>query len=145
MGTEFDKVAEQPHDRYNRVPVDLVAMLQTRSFDRRKADPKFQKQDDRIKKYAERKARHTISLNEDKFKNEFVPDEDEMADGDRKPRRKPAGDAKEKDKEKKKFHERLAWESDYYNDEVLRIVGDYLTLGSKALVSAPVRVHQAER
>ena len=48
------------------------------------------------------------------------------------------GQAKAKDK-KKAPHRTPAWESDYYNDEIVRIVADYLTLGSKALVSAPVR------
>ena len=94
------------------MPADLVARLETRSWDRRKADPKFQKQDERIKKYAERKARHPISLNEEKFRAEFVSDE-EAAEG-------KAEEAK-KDK-KKKYHERAAWEPDYYNDEVVRIV-----------------------
>jgi carboxyl-terminal processing protease len=128
---KFDQVPARKHDMYNRVPADLVAALETRSWDRRKADPKFQKQDDRIKKYAERKARHTISLNEAKFRAEFVPLDEDGRDGD--------DAAKAKDK-RKRFHERPAWESDYYNDEIVRIVSDYLTLGSKALVSAPVRV-----
>jgi carboxyl-terminal processing protease len=147
---KFDKVAEQPHDRYNRVPADLVALLETRSLDRRKADPKFQKRDERIKKYAERKARHTISLNEAKFRSEFVPDEDGDGETKLKTREGAAKEAKDNDKDKakdekkKKYHERAAWEPDYYNDEVVRIVTDYLTLGSKALVSAPVRV-QADR
>src|SRR4051812_41788534 len=65
---KFDKVPAQPHDMYNRVPADLVASLESRSWDRRKADPKFQKRDERIKKYADRKAKHQISLNEDKFR-----------------------------------------------------------------------------
>jgi carboxyl-terminal processing protease len=125
---KFDKVAARPHDHYNRVPADVVAMLESRSWDRRKADPKFQKLDDRIRKYAERKARHTISLNEAKFKSEFVSDDEDGKNDDDKPK---------KDK-RKRFHEKPAWESDFYNDEVLRIVGDYLTLGSKAIVSAPV-------
>ncbi|GAC1466142.1 MAG: carboxy terminal-processing peptidase [Isosphaeraceae bacterium] len=133
---KFDKVEERKHDMYNRVPPDLISVLETRSWDRRKADPKFQKQDERIKKYAERKARHTISLNETKFKAEFVPDED----GDGKP-----DEDKPKTKEKRKrFHEKSVWEPDYYNDEVMRIVADYLTLGSKVLVAAPVRA-QASR
>jgi carboxyl-terminal processing protease len=134
---KFDKVAALPHDQFNRVPNDLVAQLETRSWDRRKADPKFQKQEERIKKYAERKARHAISLNEKKFRAEFIPDEDEDKndDGD--------GNGKAKDKTKKKFTEHPAWDSNYYNDEVVRIVSDYLTLGSKVLAAAPVRA--AER
>lgn len=124
---KFDKIAEQKHDQYNRVPAELVARLDTRTLDRRKADVKFQKQAERIKKYAERKARHQISLNEEKFKAEFIGDDDDNKD-----------DEKKVDK-KKKHTERKAWESDYYNDEIVRIVTDYLTLGSKIVAQAPVR------
>ena len=59
---KFDAVPPRKHDQYNRTPTDLVELLKTRSWDRRKADVKFQKQDERIKKYAERKARHTIAV-----------------------------------------------------------------------------------
>ena len=105
----------------------------TRSVrDRRKADPKFQKQEERIKKIADRKARHAISLNEEKFRAEFVPEDEKKDEAKAKIK-------KDKDK-KKKFTEHPAWEPDFYNDEVLRIVADYLTLGSKVLASAPVRV-----
>ncbi|MFO0954743.1 MAG: carboxy terminal-processing peptidase [Isosphaeraceae bacterium] len=129
---KFDKVAGQPHDQYNRTPANLIAALETRSLDRRKADPKFQKQTERIKKFADRKARHEISLKEDVFRSEFVPDDEKNAEDD-----------KPKDAKKKKFHERAVWEPDFYNDEVVRIVTDYLTLGSKVLVSAPVRAEAA--
>src|SRR5262249_30014633 len=74
---KFDKVDPLPHEQFNRVPSDLVTKLDARSAQRRKADPKFQKQEERIKKIAERKARHSISLNEEKFRAEFVPDDDE--------------------------------------------------------------------
>jgi carboxyl-terminal processing protease len=126
---KFDKVEPLAHDQYNQVPSSLVAKLETRSWDRRKADAKFQKLDERIKKYAERKARHMISLNEAKFRDEFVPDDDEE---------KAKNDETTK-KKKKKYTEHPAWESDFYNDEVLRIVADYLTLDPKVLASAPIR------
>jgi len=125
---KFDKVAPLPHDLFNRVPSDLVSKLQARSEERRKANPKFQKQEERLKKIADRKARHSISLNEEKFRAEFVPDDDE----------EKAKEEKKKEK-KKKYTEHAAWEPDYYNDEVVRIVSDYLTLGSKVVLSAPVR------
>jgi carboxyl-terminal processing protease len=126
---KFDKVEPLPHDQFNRVPADLVEKLQSRSWDRRKADPKFQKQEERIRKIADRKARHAISLNEEKFRAEFVPDDDE----------EKAKEEKLKKDKKKKFTERPAWESDFYNDEIVRIVADYLTLGSRVVASAPVR------
>jgi carboxyl-terminal processing protease len=126
---KFDKVDPLAHDQYNQVPASLVAKLETRSWDRRKADAKFQKLEERIKKYAERKARHMISLNEAKFRDEFVPDDDEE---------KAKNDETNK-KKKKKYTEHPAWESDFYNDEVVRIVSDYLTLDPKVLASAPIR------
>jgi carboxyl-terminal processing protease len=136
---KYDKIAERPHDKYPRVPADLVARLETRSLERRKADPKFQKQEERMKKFAERKARHTVSLNEAKFRAEFVAPEDE--DGKFADEREIK---KEKDK-KKRARERPVWESDYYDDEVLRIVNDYLTLGAKALLSGPVHAANVDR
>jgi carboxyl-terminal processing protease len=127
---KFDKVAELPHDNYRRVSDDLVALLEQRSLERRKTEPKFQKQDEQIKKYIERKARHSISLNEAKFRAEYVPED---------PEEKAAEEKAKKERKKKKFAEREVWSSDYYNDEVIRIVTDYLTLGSKVLAAAPER------
>lgn len=127
---KFDKVAPLPHDMFNRVPADLVAQLESRSWDRRKANPKFQKRDEMIKKFVERKARHTIPLNEEKFRADFIAEDD--------PDKKEEAKSKT-EKARKKYKEHLAWESDFYNDEIVNIVADYLTLGSKALASAPVR------
>jgi carboxyl-terminal processing protease len=127
---KFDKVGGLPHDNYNRVPTDLVARLNERSADRRKSDPKFQKLEDQIKKYIDRKARHSISLNEAKFRAEYVPDDAEE---------KAAEEKLKKERKKKKFAEREVWASDFYNDEVIHIVTDYLTLGSKVLAAAPER------
>ena len=127
---KFDKVGGLPHDNYNRVPADLVARLNERSADRRKADPKFQKLDEQIKKYLERKARHSISLNETKFRSEYVPED---------PEEKAAEDKAKKERKKKKYNEREVWASDFYNDEVIHIVTDYLSLGSKVLAAAPER------
>lgn len=127
---KFDKVGPIPHDMYNRLPSDLVARLDARSQERRKTNPKFQKRDEMIKKFVERKARHMISLNEEKFRAEFIPDDDPDKKEDEK---------EKKEKARKKYKEHLAWESDFYNDEVVSIVTDYLTLGSRALASAPVR------
>jgi carboxyl-terminal processing protease len=129
---KFDKVEGLQHDQYNWVPAELVEKLQSRSEKRRHDDPKFQKQEERIRKIKERKARHAISLNEEKFKAEFVPDDEE----------EKAREEKIKKDKKKKYTEHPAWESDFYNDEVVRIVADYLSLGSKVLAAAPVRAAQ---
>jgi carboxyl-terminal processing protease len=131
---KFEKVPGLAHDNYNKVPADLVTQLNERSEGRRKADPKFRKLEDQIKKYLERKARHTISLNEAKFRAEYVPED---------PEEKAAEEKAKKDKKKKKFTEREFWTADFYNDEIIKIVTDYLTLGSKALASAPERANLA--
>ncbi len=127
---KFDKVGGLVHDNYNRVPADLVALLDKRSTDRRKSDPKFQKLEEQIKKYVERKARHSISLNEAKFRAEYVPDD---------PEEKAQEEKAKKERKKKKYNEREVWSSDFYNDEVIHIVTDYLSLGSKVLAAAPER------
>jgi carboxyl-terminal processing protease len=131
---KFDKVADLPHDNYHRVPGDLVALLEQRSLERRKAEPKFKKLDNQIKKYVERKARHSISLNEAKFRSEYVPED---------PEERAAEEKAKKDRKKKKYTEREVWASDFYNDEVMHIVADYLTLGSKILAAAPERARIA--
>ncbi|WP_337173097.1 carboxy terminal-processing peptidase [Paludisphaera sp.] len=127
---KFEKVDPLPHEKWNRTPDDLVAAVKARSAARRSDDPGFQKLEGRIKQYLDRKAKHQIPLEEAKFKAEFIPDEEEKA----------AEEKEKKDKRaKKKYNEREAWVPDFYNDEILRIVGDYLTLGSKALAAAPVK------
>jgi carboxyl-terminal processing protease len=131
---KFDKVKDLPHDSYNRTPPELIGRLNEASQERTKADPKFQKLNDQIKKYLERKARHTISLNEAKFRAEFVPDD---------PEERAAEEKAKKDRKKKKFAEREVWGSDFYNDEVIRIVSDYLTFGEKILAAAPERARIA--
>ncbi len=127
FAVHFDKVEPLPHDQYHTTPSDLVSALDARSAARRKNDPKFRKLDDQIKKFVERKARHAISLNEAKFRAEYVPD-----DGDDK----AADEKAKKDRKKKKYVEREIWPADFYNDEVIRIVTDYLSLGSKVLAAA---------
>jgi carboxyl-terminal processing protease len=127
---KFDKVADLPHDNYHRVPGELVTVLEQRSLERRKADPKFKKLDEQIHKFIERKARHSISLNEAKFRSEYVPED---------PEEKAAEEKAKKDRKKKKYTEREVWASDFYNDEIIHIVTDYLTLGSKILAAAPER------
>lgn len=124
---QFNKVEALPHDDYNETPSDLMASLNQRSAERRKNDPKFRKLEDQIQKFLERKARHSISLNEAKFKAEYVPDDGEDKSADEKAK---------KDRKKKKYVEREIWPTDFYNDEVIRIVTDYLSLGSKILAAA---------
>ena len=135
---KFDKVPPQPHDLYNKVSTDLVARLSDRSEDRRKSSEKFKKLDEWIKKYVESKAQHAISLDEAKYRAEVIEiDEDDL---DPINAEDPAEPGKKKKKERvKRFVDRPAWQSTYYNDEVIAIVRDYLTLGSKVLAAVPVK------
>ena len=126
---KFDHVAERPHDQYNKVPADLVANLNSLSEKRRAASEKFQKRDAAIKKIIERKSRHAISLNEQKFRADTVSEDDTKDEA----KAKPKGP-------RKRLSDHPAWESNYYNDELLSIVGDYLTIGRKVLASTPRRV-----
>ena len=125
---KFDHVAPRPHDQFNKVPSNLVANLATRSEKRRAESEKFQKRDAAIRKIIERKARHAISLNEAKFIAETSSEERTRTR--RRPRRT---------RRRPRLADHPAWESNYYNDEILAIVGDYLTIGHNALVAAPVR------
>ena len=127
---KFDHVAPRDHDQFNRVPVGLVAQLTQLSEKRRGESEKFQKRDAAIRKIIDRKARHSISLNEAKFRAETVTDEEDKDEA--------KIDVKRMDK-KKRLAEHPAWMPNYYNDEVLQIVGDYLTLGRDILVAAPLK------
>jgi carboxyl-terminal processing protease len=129
---KFDKIAALPHDQYNRVPPALVVKLQERSDERRKSSTKFQKLDEQIKKFAAQKAKHEVSLSEKKYREEYVLSDKD--DDDTKPN--PRGG-----KARTRNRNRSAWERDfdYVNDEILDIVADYITLGSRVLIAAPVR------
>jgi carboxyl-terminal processing protease len=59
------------------------------------------------------------------------------------PEEKAADEKAKKERKKKKYTEREVWASDFYNDEVIHIVADYLTLGSKILAAAPERARIA--
>lgn len=126
----FDRVAPLPHDAYNMVPDELVGRLRERSDARRKTDEKFKEETSFLAKVAERKKRHTISLNEATFRAETRADEDADPDA------KVAKDAKKK--RKSRHSPQDAWESNFYNDEIMRIVTDYVELGGpRILVASP--------
>ncbi len=126
---KFDHVEPRPHDQFNRVPAPLVARLAGLSEKRRAESDKFQKRDAAIKKILDRKSRHAISLNEAKFKAETTSEEENNDEA-------KASKAKEK---KKRLSDRPVWETNFYNDEILHIVGDYLTLGRDVFVAAPLK------
>jgi carboxyl-terminal processing protease len=128
----YDKVAALAHDTYNRVNPQLVAKLAERSEARRKDDPKFREDDQFIAKLIERKKRHEISLNEQKYREESR--RDELADEEQKA----------KSRVRKRRGQVEAWdEKDHYNQELSRIVADYVVLGRQVLLAAPTRVKNA--
>ncbi|GIW88833.1 MAG: tail-specific protease [Isosphaeraceae bacterium] len=128
----FDKVAALAHDMYNRVPPQLVAKLIERSEARRKEDPKFREDEEFIARLIERKKRHEISLNEQKFREESR--RDEQADEE----------SKAKARGRKRRGQVEAWdEKDHYNQELARIVADYVVLGRQVLLAAPTRAENA--
>jgi len=130
---KFDKVAPLSHDKYKRVNSTLLAQLREKSEARRKASAKFQEEEKYISKVTESKKRHEITLNEKKFREEIRADD-------------KADEAKSKAKGKGKKGPRkpdVIWDSEYYNDEVLAIVNDYLTLGSKNAAADPIKAANA--
>lgn len=116
---KFDKVPSLDRTNFQMVTPEIVAKLIDDSKARRSKDEKFLKQDELIQKSIERKKRESISLNEAKFRAEFVPEEDPD---------NPEKKNKDKDQPKKRFAERPIWESEFYNNEVMRIVAEYVEL-----------------
>ena len=114
---------------------DLVETLRTRSEERRKNDPEFQKQISALERFQARKARHEISLNEETYRAEMAAEE------------RDAEHAKvDKDDEPRKRHtERDVWKSGPYNDEVIHILADYVSLGGDILTAGPVPAGEAAR
>ena len=53
------------------------------------------------------------------------------------PEEKAAEEKAKKERKKKKYAEREVWASDFYDNEVINIVSDYVTLGHKVLAGAP--------
>jgi carboxyl-terminal processing protease len=130
---KFDEVPAKPHDMYNRVPSDLVKTIKERSDKRQAENAKFQEQKAAIARFVERKKKHEIPLNEAKFRAEMAAAEDDADEAK----------AKDKTKTKKKSAERQAWESNFYNDEVMKILADYVSLGGKVLTAGPVHTDPA--
>ncbi|MDX2039276.1 MAG: carboxy terminal-processing peptidase [Isosphaeraceae bacterium] len=125
----FGKIEAVAHDNFNRAPADLIQSLVARSEERRGKNEKFRKLETAIEKFKARRAAHSVTLNEAKYRAEIASEEVEKKDKDAIAGEKPRA---------KRFADRPVWESNFYNDEVMDIVGDYLTLGSKILAANPV-------
>jgi carboxyl-terminal processing protease len=111
---EFDQIKPARHDAYGLVSADLISGLRKESQQRIAQDPKFAEIQKEIEKYLARKERKAISLNEETLRKE-----------------------REEAKLTEEVEEKLLEQSQEqgpifpdtpYNDEVLRISGDYAGL-----------------
>ncbi len=115
----FDQVPAAAYKPVGLVADNVVQLLQQRSKKRVTAEPKFQKKQKEIERYLSRKNRKTITLNEEKLRQERDADKTE-------------GDEKKKKEEKKNPDEKKAdapvFPKAFYNDEILSISIDYIDL-----------------
>ena len=128
---KFDKVAALPHDQFNRVPRrpgraardPLVGPPQGRP-----QVPEAGRADQEVSPSARpgTRSRSTRRSSAPSSSPTTRPTEHE-------------DEAQGQGQAKKKFTEHPAWESDFYNDEVIRIVADYLTLDPNVLLVKPIR------
>ncbi len=110
----FDQVPPLEFRRYDMVDPALVTELARRSQERVSQSPEFQRDLQQISRYLERKARKTISLQEEKFMAERKMLE--------------AEEQEEKILESMEEVRRRTIKRDHYLNEVLNITADYLTL-----------------
>lgn len=111
---EFDRVPALEFRRYDMVNPAIIAELANRSRERIAQSPDFQRDQQQIDRYLARKARKTVSLNEEKFLAER--------------RMLEAEQQEEKLLESMEETHRRSIKRDHYLDEVLNITLDYLTL-----------------
>ncbi|MCS7239226.1 MAG: carboxy terminal-processing peptidase [Thermoguttaceae bacterium] len=111
---EFDRVPPLEFRRYDMVNPAIVAELTRRSRERIAQSPEFQRDQQQIDRYLARKARKTISLNEEKFLAERKALE--------------AEEQEEKLLQSMEETHRRSIKRDHYLNEVLNITLDYMTL-----------------
>ena len=111
----FDRIEESEHDQLAYVNADVISRLQKQSQTRIAGDEEFQKIQEDIREYLDRKNRKTIPLNEEKLRAEREKDrEDQQADEDEN------GNEDEEDGP--------VLPETAYNDELLNIAVDYVEL-----------------
>ncbi len=131
----FDQVPAAAYRPVGLVTRNVVSMLQQRSKKRVAADPDFQKKLKEIERYLSRKNRKTITLNEEKLRQEREADK---TDDDKKkkdiegylPRknRKTIPLNEEKDDPDMTKEDAPIFPAAFYNDEILSISLDYIDL-----------------
>jgi len=110
---EFDRVPAARYEPEGRVTDRVVAMLQERSLQRVAANQEFQELAEDIARYKKRKDEKTISLMESEFERQWNEG-------------KAAEEEEEKRQEESEFSKRPVVKRDYYFDEAMNIVVDYL-------------------
>jgi len=111
---EFDRVSAAEYEPYDMVNEPIVKSLRQLSAERRSKDEEFIERMADIEKYIEQKERKVMPLHIEAFKaqrEELNKDEEE----------------EEQIKEQTEGDEKI-FEQDYYNDEILAITRDYVTL-----------------
>lgn len=124
----FDKVRALPHDQFNRVSSDLVERLREASKARRDANPEFVKLAANVEKLVAQKKQDQIPLNEAKYRKTYLT-KDDLNAKDRE---------EEEEGESRRRKTSRTWEKNYYNDEIVQIVLDYLKMGDQ-LLAGPLR------
>ncbi len=113
----FDRIDPAKYNPVGKTTPEMISTLRQRSQQRVAADPDFQKTNEAIADYLERKQRKTISLNEVKFR-EDRKNKDEAA----------AEEEEEADENDGDGLDGPVFPDDHFNNEVLRITLDYLGL-----------------
>ncbi|MBS0264828.1 MAG: carboxy terminal-processing peptidase, partial [Planctomycetes bacterium] len=118
----FDHIDSVPHTRFRQVTSDITAALKENSRKRISESPDFQKIEKDVEKYLARKQRKTVSLNEDELRKERIEEEQKARD-----KAEAAEDGATEDK--------VVFADNSYNNEILRIISDYVGMLQNANVS----------
>jgi carboxyl-terminal processing protease len=125
----FEHVSPVPHANYASTSSELVARLRDLSEKRRADSADFQKALEDIARWEDIKQRKSISLNEEQRREEKQrSDKAEEAASD--PDELPSPDRKKKNKQE--------FERNYYNNELLSIMEDFLRLGNPPRVAKKI-------
>ncbi|RMG38659.1 MAG: PDZ domain-containing protein [Planctomycetota bacterium] len=113
----FDRVAPVEHRDYGLVSAAVVSQLKKASAERVAKSEEFRRLMRRIERYEAKKNRKTVTLNEEKLRQERAEEE-----------RLSKEDEKDERQEKEAAERREIFPDTYYNDEVLQVTLDYVEL-----------------
>jgi carboxyl-terminal processing protease len=118
----FDHIDAVPHTRFRFVTTEIASALRENSKKRIAESSDFQKIEKDIDKYLARKQRKTVSLNEDELRKERIEEEQKARD-----KAESGGDEVPE--------EQVVFADNSYNNEILRILSDYVSMLQSANVS----------